>query len=75
MYVVRFCSELDYKWIRQHQPLDGRLANILTRMLQTLRNGKNGDPNVLPKSSYKYMLEHTHQKVMLTHTLRRQPQA
>ena len=33
--------------------LDGYLANIRIGIFQTLRNGRNGDPNVLPKFSYK----------------------
>jgi len=54
--------------------LEGWLTNTRMRVIQMSHNGRNGDPNVVSKFSYKYyILEHTHRKVMLTHTLLCQP--
>jgi len=38
--------------------LDGCRANVRMSVLQTSSNGRNGDPNVLPKFSYKHAWAH-----------------
>jgi len=63
-----------------HIPCAARLESCSMAALQTnqsesemFRNSRNGDPNVLPTSSRDSatnMLEHTHRRVILTHTPR-----